>query len=69
MTPERVWTCFQLCLPELAQKASGFSSTKTKNTIYIYMNGSKNSNSRNGRPPLIFTVSGPRQWSLKTEKG
>ena len=69
MTSEQVWQCFQSWLPELAQKASSFSSTKTKNTIYIYMNNSKNSNSRNNRSPLIFTISGPSQWSLKTEKG
>lgn len=69
MTPERVWQCFRSWLPELARKASRFSSTKTKNTIYIHMNGSQNSNSQNGESPLIFTVSGPGQWSLKTEKG
>ncbi len=60
MTSEQVWKCFQSWLPELAQKVSSFSSTKTKNTIYIYIND---------RSPLIFTVSGPSQWSLKTEKG
>ena len=63
MTPERVWQCFRSWLPELARKATHFSSTKTKNTIYIYMNG------QNGESLLIFTVSGPGQWGLKTEKG
>ena len=68
MTSEQIWNCLCAWLPELAHKASSFSSTKTKNTIRIYMNGSKNSNSQNSRSPLIFTVSGPGQWSLKTEK-
>lgn len=69
MTSEQVWRCFQSWLPELAQKVNRFSSAKTKNTIYIYMNSSENSNGRNHKLPLIFTVSAPNQWSLKTEKG
>lgn len=59
MTPDYIWRCFRVWLPELAQKANSFSTTKMKNTIRIYVNNS----------PLIFTVFGPNQWSLKTEKG
>ena len=69
MTPKQVWQCFQLWLPDLAQKATGFMSINRKNTIYIYMNDSEKSNNQNSRSALIFTVSGPNQWSLKTERG